>query len=144
MIRAALLALALGVNAPAVQAVECTSTEFEGASYTICEVDAAHQDLRLFLRDDEGAVYGQFFAIDRVLEQSNEKLLFAMNAGMYHLDRSPVGLYVEEYETEKDIVTSAGPGNFGLLPNGVFCIQDGQANVVETIAFKTVIASGQM
>ena len=135
MIRAALLALALGVTAPAVQAVECTSTEFEGASYTICEVDAARQDLRLFLRDDEGAVYGQFFAIDRVLEQSNEKLLFAMNAGMYHDDRAPVGHYVENGVEQMRVIPNAGPGNFGLLPNGVFCLRDGRADVIETLKY---------
>ena len=30
------------------------------------------------------------------------------------------------------VIPSAGPGNFGLLPNGVFCIGDGFAQVYET------------
>ena len=30
------------------------------------------------------------------------------------------------------VVPNAGPGNFGLLPNGVFCIREGRADVIET------------
>jgi uncharacterized protein YigE (DUF2233 family) len=33
------------------------------------------------------------------------------------------------------VVPNAGPGNFGLLPNGVFCIRPGRADVVETLRF---------
>jgi uncharacterized protein YigE (DUF2233 family) len=58
-----------------------------------------------------------------------------MNAGMYHRDLSPVGLYVEEGQEVSGIVTSDGPGNFGLLPNGVFCIGE-TFRVIESRAFK--------
>ena len=33
------------------------------------------------------------------------------------------------------VVPNAGPGNFGLLPNGIFCIRDGRADVIETTRF---------
>ncbi|MEP0562958.1 MAG: phosphodiester glycosidase family protein, partial [Paracoccaceae bacterium] len=33
------------------------------------------------------------------------------------------------------IVTREGPGNFGLLPNGVFCITDTKAEVIESRSF---------
>ena len=33
------------------------------------------------------------------------------------------------------LVTRAGPGNFGLLPNGVFCVGEGLARVIETRRF---------
>ncbi|MGL4280828.1 MAG: phosphodiester glycosidase family protein, partial [Albidovulum sp.] len=55
-----------------------------------------------------------------------------MNAGMYHPDRSPVGLYIEDGIVRHDIVTRDGPGNFGLLPNGVFCIAAGRFAVIES------------
>jgi uncharacterized protein YigE (DUF2233 family) len=60
-----------------------------------------------------------------------EHLAFAMNAGMYHADRAPVGLFVENGQERHGIVTSAGPGNFGMLPNGVFCVGEAFA-VIES------------
>jgi len=58
-----------------------------------------------------------------------------MNAGMYHRDLAPVGLYVEDGRERSRLITSDGPGNFGLLPNGVFCIGD-SFRVIESLAFK--------
>lgn len=128
-------ALALGVflALPGVaQAVECRTADHGGQSYTVCEVAPAREDLRLFLYDDEGTPYGQFGSIDRALAPSGEVLGFAMNAGMYHSDRAPVGHYVEDGRELRGVITSAGPGNFGLLPNGVMCLRQGRADVIET------------
>lgn len=116
-------------------AVTCEEVNHAGARYTVCEVDPRQHQLALFLRDADGDIYGQFTAIDAALASDNAKLSFAMNAGMYHEDRSPVGLYIEDGKQEMRIVTNAGPGNFGLLPNGVLCLSDGRAEVLETIKF---------
>jgi uncharacterized protein YigE (DUF2233 family) len=59
----------------------------------------------------------------------------AMNAGMYHQDRRPVGLYVEDSAEAAPIVTREGPGNFGMLPNGVLCLGEGTAAVIESRRF---------
>jgi uncharacterized protein YigE (DUF2233 family) len=123
------LLLALGTTAPAGAA--CRDDLFEGVPYTLCEVDAG-SDLRLFLTDPAGEVYGSFARIEAELAQAGERLVFAMNAGMYHQDRRPVGLYVQDGVERAPIVTRAGPGNFGLLPNGVFCIEAGRFAVVES------------
>jgi uncharacterized protein YigE (DUF2233 family) len=101
-------------------AVTCRDLEFEGLSYTACSV-AAPEDLRLFLNGADGP-YGSFAAVETALEPQGGMLAFAMNAGMYHEDLRAVGLYVENGVESAPIVTSDGPGNFGLLPNGVFCI----------------------
>ena len=101
-------------------AVTCEDIEHLGASYTICEVTAA-EDLQLFLRDDAGDILGSFSAVE---DHMGRDLLFAMNAGMYHENRAPVGHYVEDGQQEIRMITTEGPGNFGLLPNGVFCIGD--------------------
>lgn len=134
MIRAALILLGL-TFASAAGAVECRDTEFDGARYTMCEVDAAQEDLRLFLKNDQGQLLGQFGAVNTMLAAQGETLAFAMNAGMYHQDRSPVGHYVERGEELMQVVPNAGPGNFGLLPNGIFCIRPGRADVIETLRF---------
>jgi uncharacterized protein YigE (DUF2233 family) len=107
-------------------AVECRDMDFDGASFTVCEV-LAGEDLRLFLQDASGEPYAAFAAVEADLARTGAHLGFAMNAGMYQPDLSPVGLFVEDRVERSRIVTSDGPGNFGLLPNGVFCILPGGA-----------------
>ncbi|MDZ7629284.1 MAG: phosphodiester glycosidase family protein [Parvularculaceae bacterium] len=105
--------------------------------YAVCEFNPKTDDIRLFLRDADGAPYGEFDAVNAALAAKGESLGFAMNAGMYHKDRSPVGLYVEDGAELKRISTKDGPGNFHLKPNGVFWISaDGAAHVTETEAFR--------
>ncbi|VAW04898.1 Predicted periplasmic protein [hydrothermal vent metagenome] len=129
-------ALFIALMASPVSAVECRDVAYEGASYTVCEVDTAREVLRLFLKDPEtDAPLGSFTNVDALLEPQGMRLDFAMNAGMYHQDRAPVGQYVEGGQEVSRVVSSAGPGNFGLLPNGVFCIREGRADVVETLRY---------
>ena len=44
----------------------------------------------------------------------------------------PGGALRRDGQEVAPVIASAGPGNFGLLPNGVFCIGDGEARVIET------------
>lgn len=131
----ALLALIVLAVLPAtwLAAAECRDTTWQEQSFTVCEV-AAHEDLRLFHTDDEGRLLASFGAIERVLEPE-QTLSFAMNAGMYHPDRSPVGLYIHKGTEISRIATGGGYGNFGMVPNGVFCISD-TLNVIESDAFR--------
>ncbi len=131
-IAALLLAMALPAKA---NAVNCETIEHRGANFTVCEVDAS-QELRLFHSDSAtGKVLGSFRKIDNMLSEDGQSLMMAMNAGMYHNDLGPVGLFVENGIEQSRIVTSDGPGNFGLLPNGVFCIRDTRADVIESLRF---------
>jgi uncharacterized protein YigE (DUF2233 family) len=132
MIRLA-LPLAFVLAPLAVSASTCRDTTFDGESYTLCEVTLA-DDLRLFHSGPDGA-YGSFAAVNEALAAGGQTLGFAMNAGMYHRDLDPVGLYVEEGVEASGIVTRDGPGNFGLLPNGVFCWGE-KFRVVESRTFK--------
>ena len=129
-----LLALAFLLAPVAAEAVECRDASFEGAAYTLCEVTRA-EDLRLFHSGPDGA-YGSFRNVDAALGAEGKALAFAMNAGMYHRDLAPVGLYVEDGVEVSRLVTRDGPGNFGLLPNGVFCI-DETFRVIESRTFKS-------
>ncbi|WP_299650215.1 phosphodiester glycosidase family protein [uncultured Tateyamaria sp.] len=129
---AALAMLAWAVPA---WAVTCENIQYDGNRYTICTVDPAQEELRLFLYDDNDAPLGQFSAVDRTLADEGKALRFAMNAGMYHDDRAPVGHYVEDGEEIMRVISNPGPGNFGLLPNGILCLRAGRADVFETLDY---------
>lgn len=117
-------------------AATCREELFEGVEYAICEVDMTRDVLRLFLYDDSGTrPYGFFSVLDDALKDEGFALGFAANAGMYHSDRAPVGLYIEDGETAQTVITSEGPGNFGLLPNGILCLRDRRADVIETLRY---------
>ena len=131
MIRWASLCAALWWLASPASALECRNETYDSNRYTLCEVDTAQEPLTLFLRDKTGAPFGHF----RALEAERGPLAFATNAGMYHDDRRPVGHYVENGQQEMRIVANPGPGNFGLLPNGILCLRDGRADVIETLRF---------
>ena len=131
---ALLAALAALLFPAAAAAAECTALSHEGRGYTVCEARAG-DDLRLFLSGQDGRPYGTFGRIDRALAAEGRRLAFAMNAGMYHPDRRPVGLYLDPSGEAAPLVTSPGPGNFGMLPNGVFCIGEDRFAVVESHRF---------
>ena len=61
--------------------------------------------------------------------------LFAMNGGMYREDLSPAGYHVEARRKIRNANTRRGPGNFHMLPNGIFYVDNGRAGVMETRAF---------
>ena len=132
VLKASILAFAL--SAGAALAGPCRETVFEGTRYAVCEARAG-EDLRLYLDDPAGNRIGTFERLGAMLEGRGRRLVFAMNAGMYHPDRRPVGLYVEEGREMSRLVTAAGPGNFGLVPNGVFCVREQGFAVIETRAF---------
>ncbi|RBO53812.1 hypothetical protein DSD19_07920 [Rhodovulum sp. BSW8] len=134
-IRAALFLLAALLPLPAAAEPACHPLTHEGRGYVVCSADPATDDLRLFLKTDQGGIYGSFGRVNQALAARDETLAFAMNAGMYHPDRRPVGLYVEDGRQQMHAVAAAGPGNFGMLPNGVLCLEDGRAEVIETRAY---------
>lgn len=128
-------ALALMLWAAPAAAADCYDLEYQENSYTVCQVNLTSEDLRLFLYDDDGAPWGQFRKLDQALQAQGQQLGFAMNAGMYHQDRSPVGHYRQNGAEVMRVIPNAGPGNFGMLPNGVLCLNSGEASVIETLAY---------
>jgi len=115
---------------------DCRELKFDGASFTACQVDPAAEDIRLWLRGPDGAILGTFDRVAELLSREGSTLGIAMNGGMYHDDRRPVGHYVEDGVEAMRLVTNPGPGNFGLLPNGVLCLAPGRAAVLETLAYE--------
>lgn len=110
----------------------CGKVEHAGAAFTVCAFDPAKSDIRLFLRDGKGDVYGGFDRLADDVAAHGGALAFAMNGGMYQPDYSPVGLYIEKGRELQPINRRAGRGNFAMKPNGVFWARPGAAGVTET------------
>jgi uncharacterized protein YigE (DUF2233 family) len=129
ILRLALLALVLAAPAAA-QEAPCRPLVHEGARYTICPVDLRRAEIRMAWKRPDGAPYGSVGAAADSLRGQN--LLFAVNAGMYREDSTPVGLYVEGGRTLVRANNARATGNFHLKPNGVFWVGRGRAGIVET------------
>lgn len=105
--------------------------------YTLCTVSntaANSQQLKLYWADTSTKQpFFTFANLKNYLDTQGKSLRFAMNAGMYDKDYAPLALYIEGNKQYKSLNTKAGGGNFHLLPNGVFWIdQKGKAHVTET------------
>ncbi|WP_291370881.1 MULTISPECIES: phosphodiester glycosidase family protein [unclassified Acinetobacter] len=95
------------------------------------------QNLRLFLKDRQtNKPLRKFKAVGKQLKAC-EKLLFAMNAGMYHADYAPVGLYVEASRQQQKLNTvKQAYGNFHLQPNGVLAWNRHHSSIAKTEDFQ--------
>jgi hypothetical protein len=109
----------------------CREAAFDGIGYVICAVDPRSHAIGLHLKAADGRPYGSLAELARA-----QPFLFAMNAGMYHHDLSPVGLYVESGIEGAPLNLDNGAGNFFMKPNGVFFVdREGRAAVTESAAF---------
>jgi uncharacterized protein YigE (DUF2233 family) len=120
----------------------CSSAAAE-PRYTVVKVDLRTEKLELFLNDDAGVAFKRFDRLDAWLKaHDNRQLVFAVNAGMYHADFSPVGLFVRDGREESPLNLANGAGNFFLKPNGVFLVSDAGPRVVESSEYPALAKSG--
>lgn len=125
-----IIALAL---AHAASAKPCAEQTFEGSRFTVCAADTKAHDIALAWADGNGAPYRAFHVY---AEKNDTKTVrFAMNAGMFHFDGSPVGLLKIEGREIGRLSTKVGPGNFHMKPNGVFFIAAGNVGIETTDIF---------
>lgn len=134
----ALLALLLAA-APGPADADCRAVSALGRSALACTFDAATDQIVMGHADQAGVPYSRLPPFVDAMAAAGTPVRFAMNAGMYDRSFRPVGLYVEAGETKANANTRDGPGNFHLLPNGVFYVAGDRAGVMETNAF---LASG--
>lgn len=106
--------------------------------FTTVRVDVRTERLELFLMDDEGRPFRRFDRLRSWLAGRNKRLRFAMNAGMFEPDLSPVGLLVQEGQQVSAINLSDGTGNFFLKPNGVFLISESGPRIVESAEYPSL------
>jgi uncharacterized protein YigE (DUF2233 family) len=117
---------------PAPTVAACEQRSFEGAGFTICRYDRRRDEIALIL-DGPGGPMRSLAALETQLGPRAPRLRFAMNAGMYGEDGNPIGLYVEDGRERHAINRRRGPGNFHMLPNGVFSVAaDGRVAVLTT------------
>lgn len=114
----------------AANAVEYSTVTHAGKKFTICRVDFRKDSLQLFLRDEAGTPLKSFERLNQWLTGKQQKLVFAMNGGMYHGNMSPVGLCVIDGKEFAPLNLAKAEGNFFLKPNGVFLISDHGARVI--------------
>lgn len=130
MKRITFFAAALLFSLPLAHALEFGTALASGKRVTICRVEPAKERLELFVRDDAGRPLKSFDGVNTWLRPRGRTLLFAMNAGMYHGDLSPVGLAIADGKQIAPVNLAEGEGNFFLKPNGVFLVLEKGARVV--------------
>lgn len=119
----------------------CLRQSFEGTAYIVCSVDPEKADLRLFWTDAGGKPYRRFSGVADDLAAQGKALIFAMNAGMYREDFTPMGLYVEDgrelipANTDTPPITSGPVPNFYKRPNGIFYFDEEGAHILPTEDF---------
>jgi uncharacterized protein YigE (DUF2233 family) len=126
------LLLLLALCAAGVASAAGMAAAAEEPRYTVVKIDLRTERLELFLRDDAGVEFKRFDRLEAWLAAQNRQLVFAMNAGMYHADFSPVGLLVQEGREVSPLNLSTDAGNFFLKPNGVFLVSEAGPRVVES------------
>jgi len=144
LLRRALFAAALMFAAIAAltqpgRAESCNREAYENTNYIIC--DAKADGLHLFWKNADGEPYRNFSNLSDVAASRGKTLFFALNAGMYQPDFSPMGLYVEDGRelrpaSKTTAVHRSGPvPNFYKKPNGVFYLGEKGAEILATDRF---------
>ncbi|RYE51931.1 MAG: hypothetical protein EOP18_11615, partial [Rhizobiaceae bacterium] len=129
-----------GIAEP-VSALHCENRTVRDAGYLICSIDLKIALPRLFWKGSGDEPYRTFDAVAEAVAAGGKSLVFAMNAGMYAEDFSPMGLYVEdgrEVRPANRIEMKVPPGavpNFYKKPNGIFFLTETEAGILPTGAF---------
>ena len=131
--RSLALAFAALLLLPARAAADpCERHVFEGSAFTVCTLDSRHDELRLAWTGGAGTALRSFDKLAAELGADKDRVLFAMNAGMFEDDGKPLGLFVVHGTVRRPLNTRTGGGNFYLKPNGVFLLRRDRAMALET------------
>jgi len=116
-------------------AMPCRGENFEGSRFVVCPYLPALDRLELAWRGPRGAL-DSFEGLRRALGAKAARVEFAMNAGMYETDQSPLGLFVVDGRRVRRLNLRSGAGNFYLKPNGVFWLDSaGTPHIDESGAY---------
>lgn len=122
-------------------ALSCQSRAFGEAGYLVCSIDLEIGRPRLFWKGSDGEPYRTFAEVAEAVAAEGKSLVFAMNAGMYADDFSPMGLYIEggrELRPANTVKMKSSAGtvpNFYKQRNGVFFLEEKAAGILPTGLF---------
>ncbi|PDS77916.1 phosphodiester glycosidase family protein [Rhizobium sp. L43] len=141
VLAAAIILAATITSVHQAHAQPCEQQIFEEAKYVVCTLEPDKADLRLFWKNADGAPYRTFSSLAEAVRAEGKTLAFAVNAGMYRADFSPMGLYIENARelqpantTEAESAAGQVP-NFYKKPNGVFFLGETSAGILPTAEF---------
>jgi len=115
----------------------CEPMMFEQSRFTVCTAQPGKHTIATDLAPaDSDIPFRSLAAFDDAIGKRADRVAMAMNGGMFDADGQPIGYYVEDGRRHTVLNESDGPGNFHLLPNGVFFGgAEGPWRVLETQAF---------
>ena len=105
--------------------------QYNDLNYTVVEVHDLSK-LRLLLNKQNDQTPVNYFSQIPTQLNTCEKMLFAMNAGMFHYTFHPVGLYIENKKKLFPLNQHLGWENFYLQPNGILAWNSKQAVILST------------
>ena len=133
-----LASAALALAPTLVNALACSQVIFRETHSTVCRVDLRTDRLQIFLKDPAGNPVKSLRHLAEVLQGQAQQLLFAMNAGMFREDYSPLGLLVVDGQQLHRINLATGFGNFYMKPNGIFVVSPSGARIVESSQYASL------
>jgi uncharacterized protein YigE (DUF2233 family) len=118
----------------------CKSETFEGAAFVDCVATRTDGELRLYTAGPDGVPLRSLAALKSMLGAEAAQVRFATNAGMFDTEGRPIGLYIAAGQVVKPLNRNRGPGNFHLMPNGVFSVEADGFHIRTTDAFVQIAA----
>lgn len=113
----------------------CTTERLRDQSFAVCRFALSDVAIEILHKGEDGRPLASLGNAGRLLRSNKRIPELLTNGGMYHEDLSPVGYYVEHRRKLKNANTRRGPGNFHMMPNGIFYVENNRAGVMETRAF---------
>ncbi len=113
------------------------SKQIDESKFIVYKVNPKLKRIKFYWKDTNNTILSNFKNLKSKIEDKQERLIFAVNGGMYNKKYHPQGLYIEKGEILKEIDTlKKAPGNFYLQPNGIFyLLKDGTSVICTTANF---------
>ncbi|MBY0494544.1 MAG: phosphodiester glycosidase family protein [Cyanobacteria bacterium] len=109
-------------------------------SFDTLTVDILRTPIRLYRQDSSGGPLGSIEQLKQFVEESDHRLIFATNAGIFAPGLAPQGLYIEDgrelFPIDLGKPKKGDQSNFYRQPNGVFALSPTKAFVVESSRLK--------